>query len=92
MAINMIVATDSRGVGLDDFFSVHDYFQSVIISFILVKGGSISSIEEQIQRKIEEMDPSNHTFICFMGGCAFSPKTIIILGEGNHIHIRQHNS
>ena len=75
MAINMIVATDSRGVGLDDFFSVHDYFQSAIISFILVRGGSISSIEEQIQRKIEEMDPSNHTFICLMGGvCSFTQK------------------
>ena len=42
MAMNMIVARDSRVLGLDEFFSVHDYFQSDIISFILVRGGSIS--------------------------------------------------
>ena len=52
MAISMIVATDSRVLGLDDFFSVHDYFQSDIISFIWVRGGSISLIEEQMQSKI----------------------------------------
>ena len=74
MAMNMIVATDSRVLGLDDFFQFMIIFSLILFHLFWLGVGPFPQSKNKYRARFKNWNLSNQTSTCFKRVVLFDLK------------------